>query len=535
MSSSRQLFASSPRKKAKSTAKSEKIARQNKLMTLANYHADECNNMLSTKTNVLMKEYREWLDVSELGFFGPMLSVTSFFMHRAKTIVEDKKMNQPVKVWVEIIAYPGCKKTVIYKLFNDNLERIKSSYQRNLIPCNLIDAIYGGGTTEAWKKALCDGPLTDGSSLILCNEFNSFLDDLDKYSSSKGDKSLLCEMFDGMSIRRHTKCDGDMSVDKTNVSITGMIQPDFALPNMEEGNDSSGLYRRFFCCAPKVGFSNYEDSSILDHDSYFKPSAVWVVIVCDEVIGKSDVEYKMSTAANAIYNEFYNKKASECRYYTESEKQHLIANASKSRDLVLRVAPIVQVIEMSLEFLNTHPAFSYSRRNDFMQPLLPAANIIQPNSIEKAISIVEAFQKQWDILSGETTNDEEEGSLKECIIKDILLFKSNHIKGASILTKRNNPYAGMKHSTIEYESMFKYLDEIKIGKVETKVAMNNSPFLVFTKISYEALISDVNIMDKWPKYVSIKDYDKIYKDDAKRAEVATATNTNELSEDPIQE
>jgi len=170
-----------------------------------------------------------------------------------------------------------------------------------------------------------------------------------------------------------------------------------------------------------------------------------------------------------------------------------------------------------------------------MQPLLPAANIIQPNSIEKAISIVEAFQKQWDILSGETTNDEEEGSLKECIIKDILLFKSNHIKGASFLTKRNNPYAGMKHSTIEYESMFKYLDEIKIGKVETKVARNNSPFLVFTKISYEALISDVNIMDKWPKYVSIKDYDKIYKDDAKRAEVATATNTNELSEDPIQE
>ena len=68
MSSSRQLFASSPRKKAKSTAKSEKIARQNKLMTLANYHADECNNMLSTKTNVLMKEYREWLDVLELGF-----------------------------------------------------------------------------------------------------------------------------------------------------------------------------------------------------------------------------------------------------------------------------------------------------------------------------------------------------------------------------------------------------------------------------------------------------------------------------------
>ena len=85
------------------------------------------------------------------------------------------------------------------------------------------------------------------------------MDDLDKYPSSKGDKSLLYEIFDGMSIRRHTKCDGDINNDKTNASITGMIHLDFVLPTMEEGNDSSGLYRRFFYVAPKVGFSNIED------------------------------------------------------------------------------------------------------------------------------------------------------------------------------------------------------------------------------------------------------------------------------------
>ena len=70
-------------------------------------------------------------------------------MHRSRTIVEDKKMDQPIKVWVQVVAYPGCKKTVIYKVFNENLDRFKSTYQRNLIPCNLIDAMYGGGTTEA--------------------------------------------------------------------------------------------------------------------------------------------------------------------------------------------------------------------------------------------------------------------------------------------------------------------------------------------------------------------------------------------------
>ena len=118
-----------------------------------------------------------------------------------------------------------------------------------------------------------------------------------------------------MSIHRYTKCDKDMNVDKTNISIIGMIQPDFVLPTMEKGNDSSGLNCRFFYVAPKVGFLNIEDSSNIDHNSYFKPLKVQVMMVCDEVIGRSDVIYKMSLAANEICNEFYNKKASECRYY----------------------------------------------------------------------------------------------------------------------------------------------------------------------------------------------------------------------------
>ena len=57
-----------------------------------------------------------------------------------------------------------------------------------------------------------------------------------------------------MSIHRYTKCDKDMNVDKTNISIIGMIQPDFVLPTIEKGNDSSGLYYRFFYVLSKVGY-----------------------------------------------------------------------------------------------------------------------------------------------------------------------------------------------------------------------------------------------------------------------------------------
>lgn len=59
MSSSRQLFASSPRKKVKKSDMAKKIVKQNILMSLVNSHIEECNNMLSIKTNLLIREYRE--------------------------------------------------------------------------------------------------------------------------------------------------------------------------------------------------------------------------------------------------------------------------------------------------------------------------------------------------------------------------------------------------------------------------------------------------------------------------------------------
>ena len=79
----------------------------------------------------------------------------------------------------------------------------------------------------------------------MSNEFSTFLDDLDKYSSSKGDKSLLFNIFDGIGINRNTISGREQNADEVNVSIVGMIQPEFALPTIEAGNDSHGLYRRF--------------------------------------------------------------------------------------------------------------------------------------------------------------------------------------------------------------------------------------------------------------------------------------------------
>ena len=81
----------------------------------------------------------------------------------------------------------------------------------------------------------------------------------------------------------------------------------------------------------------------------------------------------------------------------------------------MRIAPMLQVIEMSLEFLDAHPNFSFLARNNFTQPLLSATNIIKPNYMISAVKITEAFQKQWDLLLDENFVDEEDNCIKENI------------------------------------------------------------------------------------------------------------------------
>ena len=128
---------------------------------------------------------------------------------------------------------------------------------RDLVEYDLCKLMHGGGTSEAWSKALCDPAHYDSNSIVFLNEFNTFLDNLDKYSSSKGDKSLLYNIFNGIVINHNTISGRKQNVDKVNLSIIDMIQPEFALPTIEADNDSYGLYYCFFTCAPNVLFLYY--------------------------------------------------------------------------------------------------------------------------------------------------------------------------------------------------------------------------------------------------------------------------------------
>ena len=110
------------------------------------------SSVLPEETGMIMESFEQWLLVSSLGIFTPLLVVTCFFLKGAFIEIKDKKIKQPIVIWSANVSPPGCKKTPIYRLISENIEHFSSHYKRNFDKCDLNKVMWGGGTTESFKK-----------------------------------------------------------------------------------------------------------------------------------------------------------------------------------------------------------------------------------------------------------------------------------------------------------------------------------------------------------------------------------------------
>ena len=101
----------------------------------------------------------------------------------------------------------------------------------------------------------------------------------------------------------------------------------------------------------------------------------------DENLGKSEIEFEFSEEGHKMHEKFFDEKSCECESLCSEKKSHLVASASESRDMVLRLCPILQIIEMAIDFLTQNTTFEQSNIETFDQPLLPNAAIIKPESV----------------------------------------------------------------------------------------------------------------------------------------------------------
>ena len=93
-------------------------------------------------------------------------------------------------------------------------------------------------------------------------------------------------MLDGMPITRHTKINGDMSIEETNTSILEFAQLDHFEPLIRRGNDASRLFRRLMTPALAVNFKQFKDIEKLDQAVQHKPCKIFEISINDEALGK---------------------------------------------------------------------------------------------------------------------------------------------------------------------------------------------------------------------------------------------------------
>ena len=97
----------------------------------------------------------------------------------------------------------------------------------------------------------------------------------------------------------------------------------------------------------------------------------------DEETGSENYVHTLTENSLEVHASFFNAKSEECVMLDKEGMQHEITNSSKIRDVVLRVASMSQVIEISLIFLDKHPDFIKSK--DMSQPILPDATKYNKN------------------------------------------------------------------------------------------------------------------------------------------------------------
>ena len=162
----------------------------------------------------------------------------------------------------------------------------------------------------------------------------------------------------------------------------------------------------------------------MPHTAQFKPCETHVIIVNDEDLGKSGCKFDFSRQVKKTFEAFFDLNNNQCKICTKENEAHIVSNFFKESWFSLRIALLLQVVEMSLFFAKDNPGLTLSKIEDYQQPLLLGSTKIQEKHVSAAIQLIEIHQTQRKIISSDDEITEDFNMLlQENIGKDVLLLK----------------------------------------------------------------------------------------------------------------
>ena len=115
--------------------------------------------------------------------------------------------------------------------------------------------------------------------------------------------------------------------------------------------------------------------------------------------------------------------------------------------------------------------------------MLPDALTIKALRAPKDVKLAEVLHAQRCAQKEDQVIKESfKQSIDNSIDKDVSLYQVPAVEGVKSLTKRCNPYSGVKNTKDQCEESFKRLSSAGLGNTERARGKNGKGYLIFTKV-----------------------------------------------------
>jgi hypothetical protein len=311
----------------------------------------------------------------------PALSALASAIGNSRRIKLKNGWTEPSIIWTTVIAESGSTKSPPFEAVMQPL--------REWQDCDKGRTLTANATIEAIAKVLSENP----RGIILArNELSGWFASFGEYKLGPfGDVSTWLELNEGKSIVNDRVANGTLKIARSNVSVSGTIQPSILATVLKPEFRQNGLLARFLLAAPHEKEKVWTEHDIPDSASQEWRDLIWSLLaIADEkelLLGQDQEAKKMFI----VFYNHYNKQRKDLPV----EASDMRAAYPKLIAYAARIALVVQMVRYVGEG--------------------GRADIIEAESMAAAIKLVEWFKNEtmrvYGLLAGAKKQAQEESLL----------------------------------------------------------------------------------------------------------------------------
>jgi len=204
----------------------------------------------------------------------PMLSVLSAAVGASACLQLKHNWREPATLWTAVVAPSGSSKSPalrhvlrpVYRHEREARERYEAAMERydpESDEPRPVRTRYrtGDPTPEAVVQILEENPR---GLLLSRDELAAWIGSFDRYASGAADLQFWIELWNGVQVSRDRVGDGNVTVDRPAVPLTGTIQPETLKEKIGELHFQSGFASRLILCRPPVKPKTWTEAEVTE-------------------------------------------------------------------------------------------------------------------------------------------------------------------------------------------------------------------------------------------------------------------------------